>query len=163
MHRQFSLLFLFLTTTLATPRNLVILPSANLESIAAINIGVACCPWEIQEFGECTPVCNEGYRFQPASSSVAYDECVLITPKTTVGQYLYTCPNDLTLCPYPSTSFNGCFDLFNDPSSCGTCLHDCNTIPGAKTMTCVNGACKPEGCFPGYTMWVDGMTCIKDL
>lgn len=48
----------------------------------------------------------------------------------------------------PKTSCSGtCVDVAADPKNCGTCGHDCTTLPGvaASSVTCVGGRCNVAG------------------
>jgi hypothetical protein len=50
-----------------------------------------------------------------------------------------------------STSATGaCLDPQNDPHNCGTCGHDCTTLPGVADAYCKSGACVITSCLPRY-------------
>jgi hypothetical protein len=39
---------------------------------------------------------------------------------------------------------------------------DCSSIPGVTDVSCYNGACRVDGCMPGYRVSSNRRTCYND-
>jgi len=94
----------------------------------------------------------------------------------------YLCPGALSACqvaskeplvsnPISLTEWNSigfeCVDFTTDLRSCGGCSaldasHDCTTIAGASSVSCLTGNCRINTCKPGYMLSKDNSTCVHD-
>ncbi|KAG8950352.1 hypothetical protein FRC04_007794 [Tulasnella sp. 424] len=80
------------------------------------------------------------------------------------------CPPGKTLCPVlHGRGGKECLDTESDPESCGGCLEvdphttgkDCTSIEDADRVSCVRGKCVIESCRKGYTVGLDGKSCVR--
>ncbi|KAH9966292.1 hypothetical protein BJV74DRAFT_954325 [Russula compacta] len=63
-----------------------------------------------------------------------------------------------------------CVHTARDLESCGGCVLpltpfspigiDCTELPGVADVACLSGKCMVQRCLPGYTLAIDGTSCI---
>ncbi|KAI0686639.1 hypothetical protein BC835DRAFT_1287841 [Cytidiella melzeri] len=99
----------------------------------------------------------------------------VVSQQELVSQYL--CPRPMLACPISPESHpltieqwihDGfeCVDDHEDLTSCGGCglidvQYDCTAVKGALGVSCVVGACRVDSCMRGYTLALDGRSCVR--
>ncbi|KAA1467818.1 hypothetical protein DENSPDRAFT_770283 [Dentipellis sp. KUC8613] len=89
------------------------------------------------------------------------------------------CPATLSACPISSDAISRdvnmlithgfeCVDFRTDLESCGGCAvvdasHDCTSIDGVKSVSCVSGRCQVNACQRGFIPSADGELCLPVL
>ncbi|KAH9828680.1 uncharacterized protein C8Q71DRAFT_681472, partial [Rhodofomes roseus] len=97
----------------------------------------------------------------------------VVPPEADVSPIL--CPQSMAVCPITETipdtlekwvseGFE-CVDLREDLTSCGGCgivdaQYDCTAISNALGVSCEVGTCRVHSCKPGFTLALDGKSCI---
>ncbi|KZT73285.1 hypothetical protein DAEQUDRAFT_662375 [Daedalea quercina L-15889] len=86
------------------------------------------------------------------------------------------CPLSMNVCPISETVPTTleewvehgyeCVDVREDLNSCGGCgsvdvQYDCTAIPNALGISCEVGACRVHSCKPGFTLALDGTSCVS--
>jgi len=121
----------------------------------------------------CSPpytVCNGQCGLYKACPSYGYSK------RSLTGSPNLRCSSGMEACPIIGRSSQSweCVDTQYDLESCGGCIvasHpaynkkegiDCTAIHGVSDVSCVSGKCLVERCMPGYSIGIDGDSCIPN-
>jgi hypothetical protein len=118
----------------------------------------------------CGFTCNAGYTKCGTSYCInpATQTCSSGVPKPLRKRDLPfggRCSHGMTECPTRNGGWE-CLDTSRDLEACGGCPYtsegvDCSSIPGADSVTCVEGKCKVRSCDRRH--YLNGTECILRL